>query len=387
LSGMAATIPQIVFSSLTSGGIHTCGLGAGGVAYCWGHDSTYELGDNDSAASPVPVPVAGGFTFASVSAGGGTGDGSSHTCGIAASGATYCWGNNKNGQLGNGSVANSLTPTLVSVPSGVEFGFIGAGITHTCGLSTPAGIVYCWGDNSLGQVGDGTGGDGTTANDRSTPQRVAVNPPSLTFRSLSVGGAHTCALTANGTAYCWGWNDVGQLGDGTMNSLSSVPESVLTTVKFSSISGGQYHTCGLELNTDLAFCWGWNANGQLGINSTGNAVTPQAVITGTTGMTFSSISAGLFHTCAIALTPSGMAYCWGLGGDELGIGNNLSSDVLAPEQPVAGGLRFSTLMAGGHHTCGLTASGAYCWGINPWGELGIGTFGGASVPAKVLYQP
>src|SRR2546430_1139423 len=137
----------------------------------------------------------------------------SHTCGVTPAGATYCWGLNGSGQLGNGdaAMATQLTPVLVAAPAGVTFATVSAGDYHTCGL-TPGGVAYCWGDGIEGQVGDGA------TQIRLTPVPVSGG---LTFRAVSAGQLHTCGVTPVGAAYCWGSNDLGQLGDGTMTIRSS----------------------------------------------------------------------------------------------------------------------------------------------------------------------
>ena len=147
------------------------------------------------------MPVAGGVSFAAVSAG------SFYTCGVTVAGAAYCWGDNGLGQVGDGTTTTPGTgpssPALVA--GGVSFAAVSAGFTHTCGV-TAAGAAYCWGYNFFGDLGDGT----TT--DRSSPVLVAGG---VSFAAVSAGDFHTCGVTAAGAAYCWGDNTVGQLGDGT----------------------------------------------------------------------------------------------------------------------------------------------------------------------------
>ena len=148
-----------------------------------------------SGATSVPLAVT--LTFTAMSAG------YTHSCGVTAAGAAYCWGYNEYGALGDGTTTNRLTPGLVA--GGVSFAAVSAGDFHNCGV-TAAGAVYCWGDNSSGQLGDGT----TTT--RLSPVLVTGG---LSFAALSAGSRHTCGVTAAGAAYCWGSNGSGQLGDGT----------------------------------------------------------------------------------------------------------------------------------------------------------------------------
>src|SRR5436853_261476 len=150
------------------------------------------------------VQAPAGVSFAAVTAG------AAHTCGVTATGVRYCWGANGSGELGDGTKTDQLTPVLVA--PGVSFAAVTAGRLHTCGVTPTA---YCWGSNSVGQLGDGT------TIDRSSP--VLVQPPTgVSFAAVTAGYSHTCGLaTVAGTAYCWGGDGSGQLGDGTTMQQSS----------------------------------------------------------------------------------------------------------------------------------------------------------------------
>ena len=208
LTPVAVQQGGLVFTSLTAGNAHTCGLTPGGAAYCWGDNTYSELGDGTTTFRLAPVAVNGGLVFTSLTAG------NLHTCGLITGGAAYCWGYNTYGQLGDGTTTNRLTP--VAVQGGLAFTSLTAGNARTCGLTT-GGAAYCWGYNSFGVLGDGT-----TTN-RLTP--VAVQG-GLVFTSLAVVGQQTCGLTTGGAAYCWGSNSYGNLGDGTTTSRS-VPTAVI----------------------------------------------------------------------------------------------------------------------------------------------------------------
>jgi len=191
---------ELRFASLAAGSHHTCGLTFSGAAYCWGRNNRGQLGDGTSGTNrSEPVPVSGGLSFLTLAAG------FEHTCGVAVSGATYCWGYNNFGQLGNGtSGPASVFLTPVQVSGGYSFVALAAGLSHTCGV-TSAGSALCWGWNQSGQVGDGT-----NAQSRTTPVQVAGG---LEFRELHAGRDHTCGLATTGAAYCWGWTEKGRLGD------------------------------------------------------------------------------------------------------------------------------------------------------------------------------
>ncbi len=344
---------------LAVGLLHTCGLKASGRAYCWGYNIGGELGDGSTTNSSVPVAVLGDVAFTVISAGG------YHTCGLTADGTAYCWGLNNSGQLGTGSIANASSPVAVS--GGLAFTAISAGGNHTCALTVEA-ATYCWGNNSAGQLGNGT----TT--DASIPVPVSGG---LHFAGISArGGFHSCGLSTDGAAFCWGYNGSGQLGDGSLSDATN-PVPVGGGLTFSSISAGYYWTCGVALG-HAGYCWGLNDFGELGNGGAANATSP-VLVNG--DLALSAIDAGgAYHTCA--LTTFGAGYCWGLNiYGELGDGNteNTSSPV-----PVAGGITFSTIGAGAYFSCALSAAdGAYCWGHNEHGELGDGTTTDASTPVAV----
>jgi hypothetical protein len=241
---------NIAWLQVTPGGQHNCALASDKTAYCWGFDTTGQLGDNRTARRFVPEPVVGGFKFAALAAGG------SHECGITTDAALFCWGLNSNGQLGDGTSTNRLTPTAVS--GSLKFKSIGAGGGWTCGL-IDTGVAHCW--------GAGTG--------KAVPAPYAGAP---VFASLSVGSAHACALTPDGTAYCWGDNSAGQLGDNTTTSRDA-PTAVATTLHFASISAGFQHTCGITVE-GLVACWGRDSAGEVGLSTPFDQLTPRFVVLG-----------------------------------------------------------------------------------------------------------
>ena len=196
----------------------------------------------------------------------------------------------------------------------------------------------------------------------------------LRWSAISAGGAYTCGITVTGVAYCWGANAAGQLGINVLDlDPHPRPLPVATATSFRAISSGApvtAHTCALDPQ-GTAWCWGSNASGELGSADTSLALAPRQV---TTSLTFSSVSVGDRHTCGI--TTQGRAYCWG-DPTTGALGADSTSDSLQIK-PVSGGLVFSVLSAGTDFTCGLTfGSAAYCWGGNASGQLGTGATGPA----------
>ena len=182
-----------------SGG--TCGLMTVDAAFCWGENTLGQIGDGTRRTRSIPTPVVGGLTLTSLAMG------KEHTCGLTPAGEAYCWGGNQAGPLGDSTRANRPVPTAVS--GGLTFVTLTAGKAHTCG-TTATGAAYCWGENEYGQLGDGT------RVDRLIPTAGAAD--TLTFTSLAAGNGHTCGLTADGEAYCWGDNRSGRRGDSTRTS-------------------------------------------------------------------------------------------------------------------------------------------------------------------------
>jgi alpha-tubulin suppressor-like RCC1 family protein len=290
-------------------------LTTAGKAYCWGAGGNHQIGDGGNSARNTPTAVSGGLTFTTLSAGW------YHNCAVGSDGPSYCWGYNASAQLGDGTTTDRSSP--VSPSGGLTFARIAAGRYHTCAV-TPAGAAYCWGNNNNGEIGDGTVGA------RTTPTLVAGG---LTFTSIATGGGatsgHSCGITTSGSAYCWGNNSSGQLGDGSTTNRNQ-PTAVTGGLAFNAISVGSNHTCALTAG-GIAYCWGSNASGQLGDGTTVQHSDPRPVLS-PAGVTFTFITAGDSHSCAVA--SSGVAYCWGLNADgQLGVGDLLARTSPTPAIP------------------------------------------------------
>lgn len=291
-------------TALAAGDDVACGLTGAGKTYCWGIQTFGQIGNgvSSSGTSVLPTLVTGPLiqaaTFTQITAGG------SHACGIA-SGQAYCWGKDETLQLGGGDnlFVNSSTP--IPVQQGVTFKSLAAGRSHTCGL-TAAGAAYCWGLNTSGQLGRGTSGDTTD-----TPAPVSGG---LVFAQLSARGDNTCGLTTTGTIYCWGANHTGQTGSAPSLLAVTTPSPVAGTgYTFVAVGGSDStkadgpmaHVCALS-GTSVS-CWGSNRYGQLGramAAGTGALSPIPAPVAGS----YTALSSGTRTSCAVA---SDGAYCWG----------------------------------------------------------------------------
>ena len=248
-------------AAISAGEAHACALTKTGGVKCWGFNGGGQLGNGTSIDSYTPVDVIGlGSGVKAVAAG------YDHTCALTTHGGIKCWGFNGFGQFGNGSTVDSPTPVDGGLTTGVSA--IAVGTFHTCGLSASR-VLKCWGLNQNGQLGSGS-----TAQFEVTPVEVARLGNEVL--AVSGGGLHTCALTVD-HAECWGSNAYGQLGDGTTaDRFTPVVVEGLGDDDNHRISAGGAHTCAITEDGG-AKCWGWNFNGQLGDNTTINSVRPVAV--------------------------------------------------------------------------------------------------------------
>jgi alpha-tubulin suppressor-like RCC1 family protein len=354
-SGPSSGVPAI---AVTTGLEHTCALTSEGAVVCWGFNYTGELGDakacGDWCSAPVPVSgMSNGVTAIAA--------GERHTCAITSAGRVRCWGQNRLGQLGDGTTIDRSMPVdVVGLATGIVA--IAAGGGRTCAVTT-TGAVKCWGGGST------------------TPVEV----PGLAsgVRAIALSNLHACVLTDSGGVKCWGNNSFGQLGDGTRVGRSTPVDVVGLVNGVTAIAVGSDHTCAVTLSGQL-LCWG------------GSRITFPPPIIHSTPVPVSgfvgpvrAVAAGNVHTCA--LTDSGRVSCWGYNYDgELGDRRACGLFDCPKPVPVAGlqsGVRAIATGSDSSHTCAITGVGALkCWGLNTHGQLGNGTRTGeqSSKPVDVV---
>ena len=345
--GCIATVAQVAV-----GGQHTCAVKTDGSLWCWGYDNDGELGDGGQSFGPVQVTTLGS-DVATVCAG------RLHTCAVKTDGSLWCWGSNYFGQLGDGTSTDRTTPVQVTA-LGNSVAAVSAGNRHTCAVKTD-GTLWCWGDNSHGQLGNGT----------TTGSNVPVQAGQGTIGSLgaqvSAGFSHTCARLTSATAWCWGDNSLGQLGDGTGMDRNSPVAVTGLGADVSAISAGQAQTCATR-GDGTGWCWGGNSSGEVGDGTTSPRVAPVQVITGV-----ATFAAHNQSTCA--RKADGTVAC--SGSNAYGeVGNNSLANQLTPVAVLSLGSTVTELSQGSasEHSCAVRGDGTlWCWGWNGWHQLGDGS--------------
>lgn len=381
-------------ATMSAGDDHTCAVRTDGTIWCWGYAREGQLGDgtggDDDQMRTSPVRVHRGSSvlrdMVKVAAGG------SHTCAVRDDGRVLCWGYDGSGQLGDGHHGSDLrrySAVFVRRGSGHLTGVkaVTAGGEHTCALRSN-GTVVCWGYAEFGALGDGTTGDTNHVRTKAVGVRRGSGYLDRVV-AIAAGDRHTCALRRDRSVWCWGEGSWGQLGDGKSGmghhrtKATRVRRGSGYLTKASGIAAGSNHTCARRTD-GTAWCWGSAEYGQLGDGTVGGSdlltATPtqvrrgSGVLTGVTG-----IGAGADHTCA--RRSDGSAWCWGLAGEgQIGDGSTgdpathlrLKAVRVVRSSNAFTGLR--KLDGGTYHTCALRADRTvWCWGTNGLGQAGRGS--------------
>ncbi len=370
-----ASTPTVI----ACGANHTCALLASGGVMCWGANNSGQLGNGTNTDSSVPVNVSGISTAIALSAG------TTFSCAVLADGSVKCWGDNYYGELGTGTNTSSNTPVSVTGVASAAVAISSGNITTCITLAT--GAVQCWGDNTNGEVGDGTNSGRSSATATSGISSGAI--------STDVDG-HGCAIV-NGTLKCWGLNYFGEIGDGTKMNTRLTPVSVLNisgpyaTQSSPSqlvVTTGGWFSC-VILSSGAVDCWGQNNVGQLGNGGGSDSTSPVAV----TGLTSAvALTSAWYHACA--LTSSGAVKCW--GDNEKGQVSSGAGATVSTATTVAGlGTPATSISAGGSEfainsigyttgqSCAIVSGHVFCWGDNTFGQLGNGAKTSSATPVGV----
>ena len=269
-----------------------------------------------------------------------------------------------------GTVSAIAPPVAPNTPTEYSIENVSTGLSHTC-VVAPDESLWCVGDNRGGQLGDGS------TLSKSTRVRIGA---SLNWSDVTAGSSHTCATTTAGALYCWGSNATGQLGTGN-TTRKLTPTRVGSLNNWTSISAGSNHTC--AINGGKIYCWGQNASGQLGINSFTNKNSPNQVGNATNWIQVTTDSAST-HTCArnnLGGASEGGLYCWGLNANSQ-LGDNTITNQKSPVR-IGTSTNWADVATGAAHSCAIRSGQGYCWGANAAGQLGIGSFLAKKVPTLI----
>lgn len=371
--GEDVSCPGCAAVEVEGAGMHTCAVREDRSMWCWGGNEFEELGVGSlNFMEAEPLPVVGVTDVVGIGLGGQMNFGG-NTCAVLFDGSASCWG-----------VSWGGTPTPVTGLLGIMT--LDCTDLHCC-ASTEDGAAYCWGDNEFGQLGLGFDGGFTTV-----PTAV-IEVSDVAGVSLGhsgdpavvgpVMGAHSCAWSTAGAAWCWGAGGLGQLGDGS-GAQSPIPLEVtgigpvtMVSAGGESVGGDKGHTCA-ALQDGTAWCWGSGWAGQLGDGGTDDSLVPVQV----SGLTDAvSVASGSIHACA--LRSSGTVACWGHNyHGQLGDGTNFDSDTPVNVQGLSD---VVALTAGEYHNCTLIADGSLrCWGLGDFGQLGDGGYGSSPLPVEPI---
>ena len=346
------------WTAVTAGYEHTIALKSSGTLWTWGRNQYGQLGNGGTTDSHSPVQINLETDWTAVTAG------YEHTMALKSDGTLWAWGNNAHGRLGDGTTTNRTAPVQIGIFMDTDWTAVDGGGYHTVALKSD-GTLWAWGNNTLGQLGDGT----TTV--RYSP--LEITDTGFGWTEISTGVNHTVALKSNGTLWAWGANDYGQLGDNTTTNRYS-PVLIGPYTDWTKIAGGT-HTVALKSDGTL-WAWGQNTYGQLGDGSTTDKHAPVQIGDDTHWTEI----AGSTHT--IALKSDGTLWAWGQ--NTYGqLGDGTTTDKHAPVQ-IGDDTHWTKIATLGTHTVALKSDGTlWAWGWNWLGQLGDGTTTDRHAPVQI----
>jgi alpha-tubulin suppressor-like RCC1 family protein len=353
----AEAAPSLVAGyAISAGQSSTCALRLGQV-FCWGAGTQGQLGTGDTSNRSAPAPAQTTATFATIEVG------DVHACAIATAAAGIsCWGGDAYGQLGVGDFTGRLVPSLVALPRAARA--LAAGYEFTCAVLFDDSL-WCWGQNDEGQLGQG---DQPGAPSASVPLPTGAGAK---WGAVAAGQGHACGIQASGSLLCWGRNSDGELGIGPGAPIQvRTPTRVGSDESWASLDLGQDATCAVK-NDGTLWCWGADTFGKLGIAVDPNAAPPRFLVPMQVGSDadWAEVSVDVFHTCAVK--QGGTLWCWGRNAEgQLGVGD--ITDRATPTQ-VGSASDWSSVSVGRFHTCAEeTDHTVRCTGENVAGQLGTG---------------
>lgn len=366
VTSSAITVPTFVLVAGTFVDVRVrysgvCGLDSVGHLFCWGSGGDGSLGNGRiSLPNPYPTKVLGEDKFVSI-------DSANPICGVTITGIMKCWGYNftAGGEYLLGSIYGKYLTNPAVVDSSTTYSKVSGQDSTICGITTSKQLK-CWGENVDGEVGDGS------RVDKKDPVLIDGGLP---YKEVSVGFAHTCAIRDSGELKCWGWNVNSKVGVPGSNQYFVTPQDVDSGEKYINVSTGNENTCGVT-DKNVLKCWGWNNYGQIGDGTKVTATSPQVI---DAGRPYSQVSVGQFHVCAVST--GGDLYCW--GSNDYGIlGIPSIKESLTPAI-VPSSEKYKKVSVTGYNTCAITTAGRIqCWGYAGYG-LGVGE-GSHFTPQPVL---
>mgnify|MGYP000914713683 CR=1 FL=1 len=377
-SGAGEYLEQ-VNGRLDVGGSHACAVADDGQLFCWGENSSGQLGvgstvDADEPVAVSPLPPPGRAQAVAL--------GSSFTCALLVDGAVSCWGTNNYGQLGNGTTDPlDEPPTPVELPAPGFATQITAGEDFVCALLGD-GAITCWGDDEDGQLANGADGDQTA------PPAPIDLPGSGVAVSVSAGEDHACAILSDGAVTCWGRGDQGRLGYGDTLEVEEPTElvSLPSPGTATAVAAGSRHTCVVLTDGDVT-CWGSDSEGSLGNGgaSSADVLSPPTPISMPGGLNALVIAAHNGTTCAVVST--GDVTCWG-SANSYRLGTGSLTDAPSPTGPVDLSAAAFAVAVGSSTVCALVGSEVVCWGGDSSGTAGVGAANGnALLPSDPFDVP
>ena len=341
---------DVIFRQVAAGWDHTVAVKTDGTLWAWGNNYDGELGDGTTVNKSNPVQIGTATNWQSVAAGG------SHTVAVKTDGTLWAWGYNSDGQLGDGTTGSKSSP--VQIGTATNWQSVATGKNHTVAVKAD-GTLWAWGYNYFGQLGDGTTGN------KSSPVQIGT---ATNWQTVAASGVHTVAVKRDGTLWAWGYNSDGQLGDGTTGNKSSSVQ-IGTATNWQAVAASDDHTVAVKTDGTL-WTWGYNGFGELGDGTTGNKSGPVQIGAATN---WQAVAAGDYYT--VAVKTDGTLWAWGDNASGQ-LGDGTTGNKSSPVQ-MGTATNWQSVAAGYSHTVAVKTDGTlWAWGNNYYGQLGDGTTGG-----------